>query len=245
MAADPARGRRRGDLGHRVDHAVRVRRRAGDDQHGGRRRSRRPSPPASARKSGPTGTSTRLDAEVVRGLVERRVRGGGQHHARARRRRGGASRARLHGQQARLGAARGHRADRRVRGVEQAAGEADQLVLHLQQAGERGRVERRWSRRTPRPPRGRSGRPRVARSRRRRPACGRRARAGRRPAAPRSRASGRHGHWSAGLRRVCAAVDLGGVEGVAAQPPQADQGQGGRQQREAQRDRGAARSRAG
>ena len=40
--------------------------------------------PASARMSGPTGTLHGLDAEVVRGLVERRVRGGGEDHLRAR-----------------------------------------------------------------------------------------------------------------------------------------------------------------
>ena len=139
VAAHPARGGCRGDLGDRVHHAVRVRRCAGDDQHGvvvdrvGHR----------GRVGAEVGSDRhehRLDAEVVRGLVERRVRRRGQHHPRPYDVRAGVART-LHRQQDRLRAAGGHRADRAVGRVEEAAREADQLVLHLQQRGERRRVE--------------------------------------------------------------------------------------------------------
>ena len=53
---------------------------------------------------------------------------------------GEASRA-LHRQQHRLRTSRRHRLHGRARRVEQVAGEAEQVVLHRQQAGERGRVE--------------------------------------------------------------------------------------------------------
>ena len=55
--------------------------------------------------------------------------------------RGAASRARLHRQQHRLGAARGHRPDRRVRRVEQVAARSRPGRSPSQQAGERRRVE--------------------------------------------------------------------------------------------------------
>ena len=96
---------------------------------------------ASARKSAPTGHQHRLDAEVVRGLVERRVRGGGQHHGRAARRRAG-SRARP----ARPAGSTRCPPDVTVPTApsgasSRPAGEPDELVLHPEQAGEGGRVE--------------------------------------------------------------------------------------------------------
>ena len=81
-----------------------------------------------------------LDAEVVRGLEERRVHGARNHHPRPLDVGAAVARA-LDGEQAGLGAAGGDRADRLGRGVEQVGGEADQVVLHLQQARERGRVQ--------------------------------------------------------------------------------------------------------
>ena len=141
VAADAALGGQRGDLGDRVDDAVRVRRRAGHHEHRvvvDRRRHR-----------GGVGTEVRADRH--RAPPRRRSSAAalwkaacavvGQHHARGRSTSGRASRAALHGQQHRLGAAGGHRADHAVRRVEQVGGEADQVVLHRQQARERRGVE--------------------------------------------------------------------------------------------------------
>ncbi len=132
----------RRELGDRVDDAVRVGRRARDhqDRPVARLVDRRLGGGHVGGEVGADRHEHRLHAEVVRGLVERRVRGRGQHHARlgdvgvrvARR---------LHGEQHRLGAAGGDRADRGVGSVEQAEGEADQVVLHPEQARERRRVE--------------------------------------------------------------------------------------------------------
>ena len=224
----PARGGRRGDLGHRVHHPVGVRRCAGDDQHGVvvDRRGHRVGVGAEV---GADRHQDGLDAEVVRGLVEGGVGGGGQHHPRARDVGAAVARA-LHRQQDRLGAAGGHRADRAVSG--RRGGRRRSRPARSPSAAATGTPSgrARWSRRRRPPPRARPGRSRGRRSRRRRPGCGRRGPAGRRPAGPRA---ARGGQLTEGSFRV--GRHLGGVEGVLAQPPQAEQGQGGR---DAPRSRG-------
>ena len=85
-----------------------------------------PAPPRRRSSARPCGTPrARSTGSTIRGPVDV----------------GPASRAPCTASRHRLGAAGGHRADRAVGGVEQPAREADQLVLHLQQAGERRRVE--------------------------------------------------------------------------------------------------------
>ena len=76
VAADAARGRRGRDLGDRVDDAVGVRRRARRRRARWRRRSPRPWRRGRRAGFGVDVDEHGLDAEVVRGLVERRVRRG-------------------------------------------------------------------------------------------------------------------------------------------------------------------------
>ena len=142
VAADPARGSGGGDRRHRVDDAVRVRRRGDDDQHGalGRLVDRRDHRVGVGAEVGADRDDDGLDPEVVGGLEEGRVHGRRHDHPRALDVGAAVARA-LDGQQAGLGATGGHRADRLGRRVEQVGGEADQVVLHLQQARERRRVE--------------------------------------------------------------------------------------------------------
>jgi len=80
----------------------------------------------------------RLDAEVVSRLVEGRMGRRRQHHRRLSGGGTGPLTGRKDGEQDRLGAARGHRAHGGVRGIEQARGHADEVVLH----GEEGREGR-------------------------------------------------------------------------------------------------------
>ena len=181
----------------------------------------------------------RLDPEVVRGLVEGGVGGGGQHHPRSYDV-GPAVPRPLHGQQDRLGAAGGHGPDRRPGSVEQAAGEADQLVLHLQQGRERRRVERRWSaayaatasRRDP-VDLGIAGVVDVGQG----PPAVHRQVGSACSAFSRSRGSGTGCSFRG--------RHLGGVQGVLPQPPQADEGQCGRQRSRSPARWRSARSRAG
>ena len=139
VTPDAACGGRGSDLGDRVHDPVGVRRRAGDHQHGVVI-DRRSHGSGIGPVVGPDRHEDRLDAEVVRGLVERRMCRGWQHHPWADHVRSAVARA-LDGQQDRLGAARGHGADSTVGGVEQPARKADELVLHLQERGEGRRVE--------------------------------------------------------------------------------------------------------
>ena len=135
----PARRGAGGERGDRVDHAVRVGRCGPDDEHGplvdGGEHPVRVGPVVGTGRH-----HHRLDPEVVGGLVERRVHGVGDHDRRPLDVRAGVARG-LHGEQARLRPPGGDRPDRGVRGVEQVAGEADEVVLHRQQAREGGRVE--------------------------------------------------------------------------------------------------------
>jgi hypothetical protein len=128
-----------GDRGHVVDDPVGVRRRRRDDEDG-------PLVERSGHR-GRVGTEvvTHLDGngfhpEVVGGLVERRVRRRRDDHPRPADLRtrvpGG-----LHSEEDGLGPAAGDGADDAVRGLEEVRGEADQLVLHLHQRRERGRVQ--------------------------------------------------------------------------------------------------------
>ena len=220
------------ELGDRVDDAVRVRRRARDHQHG---------PVAGlverglgrgdvGREVGADRHQHRLHAEVVRGLVERRVRGCRQHHAGLGHVRMRVAR-RLHREQHRLGAARGHGADRGVGPVEQAEGEADQVVLHPEQAGERRRVEpvgagvRRDRLASDPVDVGQAGVVDV----------------GERPAAVHrevARLERLEPFEGVGHAATGGLVDLVGAERVAREPHQADHDQQSGQHREAQRDRG-------
>ena len=150
VAADAARGGQRGQLGDRVDDAVRVRRRAGHDQHGA-------VPSASTAAAVAAGVRAevrpdrhhdRLDAEVVRGLANAACAVEGSTIRGAVDVRAGVAGG-LHGEQHRLGAAGGDGADRVRRGVQQVAAEPDEVVLH-RSAGWGTRSGRgRWSRRTP------------------------------------------------------------------------------------------------
>ncbi|CAM3541579.1 hypothetical protein NODU109028_21505 [Nocardioides dubius] len=139
VTAHPGGGSGRRELGHGVDHPVRVRRRAGHHQHGvgiDRRRHRRHVRAVVVADL----DRDRLDAEVVRGLVEGGMRGARDDHPRPGDLASCVAGA-LHRQQHRLGAAGGHGADRARGGVEEVGGHADHVVLHLQQRGERGRVQ--------------------------------------------------------------------------------------------------------
>ena len=139
VAAHPTRGRGGGDRGHRVDHPVRVRRRAGHDEHG-------PVVDRGRHRVGPgpellvDTDHHRLHAEVVRGLVERGVRRHGQHHPRSLIS-GCASRAPCTASS--TDSVPPEVTVPTVVGGPSSSlrGDPDQLVLHPQQAGEGGRVE--------------------------------------------------------------------------------------------------------
>ena len=112
----PDLGGQRRQLGDRIDHALRVLRRAADDQHRVRSDERRHGVDVGA----PVVAHRHLvqpDAEVVGRLVERRVGAGRHHHLRL----GDAAllaaalAGRLHRAEDALGAARGHEARRRRR----------------------------------------------------------------------------------------------------------------------------------
>ena len=136
----PRSGRQRGDLGDRVDDAVGVGRGRGDDEHrgvvdGGRRRGR-----VGAQRLGVDVDEDGADPEELGRLVERGVGRGGDDHARVgdvRRALPGGE----HREQDRLGAARGHRAGEALGGVEQPAGQRDEVVLHLEEGGKGGGVQ--------------------------------------------------------------------------------------------------------
>ena len=140
VAADAALDRQGGDLGDRVDDAVGVGGRRGDDEHGGVVDRRGHGGGVGAQGVGVDVDEHGPHPEELGRLVERRVRRGRDDHARVARV-GRALPGGEHREQDRLGAAGGDRPGEAVRGVEQPAGEGDEVVLHPQQRGERGGVE--------------------------------------------------------------------------------------------------------
>ena len=189
VARHTARGRTRGHLGDRVDGAERVARCAHDDergplvdrgQHVGGRRCAR-------RRVDRDGDD--VEVQVVRRLVERRVRGGGQDERRPgvrapRVRRAPQVAGGLHREHARLGAAGRDGPDGAGVAVQDVARERDESSLERRDRRERRRVEavdgQEQADRLARRPRPGPGGP----GRRRRTAPAHRASAGPRPAAP-------------------------------------------------------------
>ena len=132
-----------GQLGDRIDHTLRILRRRTDDEHRVLVHERRHRVDVGL-PVGVDGHLARGDIEVVRGLVERRVRTGRDHHVRF----GdsslgaGALPRGLHGHQDALRATGRHEAGRALRRVEQRRSRADHLRLDLAEARERQGVER-------------------------------------------------------------------------------------------------------
>ena len=139
VTASAGLGRDRGDLGHRVDDALRVGGSRPHEQHGvlGDGRAHRLG-------LGPVGPRVdvdehRLDPEGVSGLEEGRVGGRRQDHPRVRHL-GPCVTGGEDGEEDRLGASGGHRADG-LGPVEEPGGPPREVVLHRQQRGEGGGVE--------------------------------------------------------------------------------------------------------
>ena len=139
MTADPALGGQGGDLRHGIDDPMGVRGCGSHHQHGvgGDRRGRGDRIGAQVRADR---HRVQRDPQVVRGLGERGVRGG-RHDDPRTADPGVRVAGRLDRQQQRLGATRGHRADRALIAAEQLGRGGDQGVLHHQQGREGGRVQ--------------------------------------------------------------------------------------------------------
>jgi hypothetical protein len=132
-----------GDVADRVDHAMRVLRRGGSDEHGVRVDQRLEILDVGA-VAGGQAREAHLEAEVLRRLVEGGVDRLGRDDVRLAELLVLAACAiprRLHREQDRLGAAARHRADDVGAAVDHRCGHADDLGLHLLQALEGHRVE--------------------------------------------------------------------------------------------------------